>query len=134
MMKYMLDTNICIYLMKRDPRNVLERFKQLQPGDITISSMTLAELQYGVAKSQQQTKNQAALAKFLMPLEITDFDANAAAEYGRLRNELSKRGKVIGSIDLFIAAHALSLRQTLVTNNVREFSRVSGLLIENWTE
>jgi tRNA(fMet)-specific endonuclease VapC len=128
----LLDTNICIYIIKRKPREVLERFQQYRPGDIGISAITLAELQYGIAKSQAQERNAEALAEFLIPFEILPFDASATQTYGRIRADLEIRGQVIGAMDLMIAAHAVSLNSVLVTNNVKEFGRVSGLKIENW--
>jgi len=129
---YMLDTNICIYLIKNNPSHVRPRFESLQPGSILLSSIVLAELMYGVSKSQKSKRNLAALEMFLMPLEIVMFDDRAAEIYGTIRANLEQAGQVIGGNDLLIAAHALSLDVTLVTNNEREFSRVSGLKIENW--
>lgn len=131
-MKYLLDTNICIYLIRHRPSQVRARFESCQIGDIGISSVTLAELQYGVAKSQFPERNQRALEAFVLPLEVVAFDAEAAAAYGPVRAFLERQGTPIGAMDLMIAAHALSLRVTLVTNNVSEFSRVQGLSVENW--
>ena len=131
---YMLDTNICIYLIKNNPRHVRAHFERLQPGDVLLSSIVLAELMYGISKSQHKERNRAALEMFLMPLEIVQFDMHAAEKYGDIRAELERSGKVIGGNDLFIAAHALSLDVTLVTNNVKEFTRVTGLHLENWTK
>ena len=131
-MTYLLDTNICIYIIKKKPIEVFEKFKELSPGDIGISSITLAELQYGVAKSSSVQKNQNALNKFIVPLRIFSFDHNATLHYGVLRANLEKAGNVIGSLDMLIAAHALSLSSVLVTNNVKEFDRVQNLEIENW--
>ena len=131
-MKYLLDTDICIYLMKSRSEKILTRFMALQPGDIGISSITLAELQYGVEKSQNPSRNREALEAFLIPLELADFDPVAAEHYGRARAALSKKGTPIGGNDLFIAGHALALGVPLVTNNVREFKRVPGLKVENW--
>jgi tRNA(fMet)-specific endonuclease VapC len=133
-MKYMLDTNICIYLIKRKPQQVLEKFQTHPVGDIGISSITVAELQYGVAKSQQQQQNQTALDLFLAPLEIVDFDPAAARQYGRIRAELERAGTPIGAYDLLIASHAQSLAVTVVTNNIGEFARVPELKVENWVE
>lgn len=133
-MKYMLDTNICIYLIKRKPPQVLAKFQTHSVGDIGISSITVAELQYGVAKSQQQQQNQTALDLFLAPLEIVDFDPAAARQYGQIRAELEQSGTPIGAYDLLIAGHARSLRVTLVTNNTREFTHVPDLKVENWVE
>ena len=133
-MRYMLDTNICIYLIKKKPISVFERFKQLSPGDIGISSITLAELYYGVEKSSQKEKNLNALYQFIVPLEIFDFDYNAALEYGMIRTELEKNGKPIGPMDLLIASHARTLNMTLVTNNEKEFIQVEDLKVENWID
>ncbi|WP_088240819.1 type II toxin-antitoxin system tRNA(fMet)-specific endonuclease VapC [Calothrix rhizosoleniae] len=133
-MQYLLDTNICIYLIKQKPPKVLARFQTLTLSDVGISSITVAELEYGVCKSQQQEKNRNALMQFLIPLEIVEFDQNAATIYGSIRNNLESRGLVIGSMDMLIAAHALSLGVTLVSNNVGEFSRISNLSLENWAE
>jgi tRNA(fMet)-specific endonuclease VapC len=133
-MQYLLDTNICIYLIKQKPPKVLERFSNLALSDIGISSITVAELEYGVYKSQQQEKNCSALMQFLIPLEIVEFDQAAATVYGEIRSDLESRGLVIGAMDMLIAAHALSLSVTLVSNNVREFSRIDNLSLENWAE
>ena len=133
-MQYLLGTNICIYLIKQKPPKVLARFQTLTLSDIGISSITVAELEYGVCKSQQQEKNRHALMQFLIPLEIVEFDQNAATIYGSIRSNLESRGLVIGSMDMLIAAHALSLGVTLVSNNVGEFSRISNLSLENWAE
>lgn len=131
-MKYMLDTNICIYIIKQKPKAVFERFRNYQPGDICISSITLAELEYGVAKSMHKGKNKFALAGFLAPISILPFCDNAASVFGDIRVYLEKKGQVIDAYDMLIAAHALSENLTLLTNNVAEFHRIDGLLIENW--
>ena len=131
-MKYLLDTNICIYLIKKKPPQVLQQFRSHSIGDIGISSITVAELQYGVQKSQYTEQNQRALEQFLVPLVVASFDEQAAAEYGKIRAALEAQGTPIGALDMLIAAHALSLGVTLVTNNVREFSRVSELQLVNW--
>ena len=133
-MKYILDTNICIYIIKKKPSQVFEKFKDLPLGSVGISSITLAELAYGVKKSVQSEKNQIALNQFLVPLDIVEFDANAAIEYGIIRAELERAGTPIGPLDMLIASHAKSLDLTLVTNNEKEFKRVDGLAIENWTK
>ncbi|BBD67412.1 PilT domain-containing protein [Nostoc commune NIES-4072] len=133
-MRYLLDTNICIYLIKRKPQKVLDKFQTLNISDVGISSITVAELEYGVAKSQQQQKNRTALLQFLLPLEIVEFNQASATIYGSIRSNLEKRGLMIGAMDMLIASHALSLGVTLVTNNVREFSRILTLLLENWVE
>ena len=127
----LLDTNICIYVINTKPPEVLARFQQYRLGDIGISSVVAAELAYGVAKSQS-ARNRAALEMFMAPLEILPFDEQAVWRYGDLRAQLERRGLPIGSLDTMIAAHALSLDATLVTNNTREFERVAGLRLENW--
>lgn len=133
-MKFMLDTNICIYIIKQKPVKVLKRFTQYSPGDILISSVTIAELRYGAEKSLHVRQNHEALSGFIVPLEIADFDEKAAEEYGKVRAHLEKKGQTIGSMDMLIGAHALSIGATLVTNNIKEFKRISGLKIENWTK
>ena len=133
-MVYMLDTNMCIYLIKRKPLQVVEKFRSLSVHDIGISSITLAELEYGIAKSAKQEQNRDALAHFLAPLEISSFGDEAASCYGAIRASLERDGRPIGSMDMLIAAHALSLSAILVTNNMREFDRIPGLMLENWTE
>jgi tRNA(fMet)-specific endonuclease VapC len=131
-MEYILDTNTCIYIIKQKPENVFKRFNELPLGSVCISTITLAELQFGVAKSSNPDKNQLALNHFLVRLEVVDFDATATIEYGKIRAQLESKGCPIGSLDTLIAAHAKSLNLTLVTNNTREFSRVENLRIENW--
>lgn len=131
-MQYMLDTNICIYLIKKKPMQVLERLRSLNLEDVGISSITLAELEYGVKKSSKPKQNSDALTGFLAPLEIFVYDDRAACHYGEIRTHLEKQGKVIGAMDMLIASHARSLSCTLVTNNMREFERVPGLHLENW--
>ncbi len=131
-MKYLLDTNICIYIIKKQPVSVINKFKRLSIGDIGISSITLAELNYGVEKSQHPQKNKSALEEFILSLEIVSFDERAAYHYGDMRAELEKKGTPIGPLDLLIAAHARSLDLVLVTNNKKEFARVSKLKIEDW--
>ena len=131
-MKYMLDTNICIYLIKQQPREVIEKFKETIPGEIAISCVTVAEMMYGIGKSQHKERNKSALESFLAPLEMVDFDFKAAQHYGVIRAHLEKMGTPIGAYDLMIAAHALSLGLILVTNNEREFQRIPDLIVENW--
>jgi tRNA(fMet)-specific endonuclease VapC len=132
-MKYMLDTNICIYLIKQKPPKVLKYFKTHAVGDIGISSITLAELRYGVSKSEHIEKNRQALDDFVLPLEIADFDEKAAEDYGAIRAGLEKAGKPIGSMDLLIGAHALALGAVLVTNNTKESKQIKNLKIADWT-
>ncbi|GMA66205.1 type II toxin-antitoxin system VapC family toxin (plasmid) [Alicyclobacillus fastidiosus] len=133
-MLYMLDTNICIYLIKKRSESLLKRMRVFHTGEIGVSVMTVAELQYGVSKSVNQERNQTALEAFLLPLEIAEFTTEATVVYGRVRAELERQGRPIGPLDTLIAAHALSLDVPLVTNNTREFERVSGLRVENWTD
>ena len=131
-MKYMLDTNMCIYIIKQHPDKVLKKFMTLPVGSVCISSITLAELMYGVHKSQHQKKNKAALCEFLMPLDIMPFDEDVTDHYGRIRVYLENKGIPIGPLDMMIAAHTQCLGLTLVTNNTREFLRVPNLIIEDW--
>lgn len=131
MTRYLLDTNICIYIINRKPAIVAQHFQSLEHGQLGISSITHAELAYGVIKSGS-AKNRAALEKFLLPLEIYPFDAAAALEYGTVRAHLERQGTPIGNMDMLIAAHARALKHVIVTNNVREFERVPNLFIENW--
>lgn len=131
-MKYMLDTNICIYLIKKKPAQVFNTFKKLAVGDVAISAITLAELEYGIEKSKYPERNKIALTAFLAPIEIIPFSEKAATTYGKIRANLEKRGKIIGAYDLMIGAHALAEELILVTNNVREFERIPNLSIENW--
>lgn len=133
-MKYMLDTNICIYIIKQKPSRVLKRFKEYSPGDILISSISLAELRYGAEKSLHVKQNLDALSGFIIPLEIVPFDERAADEYGKVRTQLEKAGQPIGSMDMLIGAHALSLGVMIVTNNTKEFRRIKSLKVENWTK
>ncbi|CAH2031668.1 type II toxin-antitoxin system tRNA(fMet)-specific endonuclease VapC [Trichlorobacter ammonificans] len=130
-MKLLLDTNICIYIIKQQPASVLKRFLEYQVGDIGISSITLSELRYGVAKSTQYEKNATALDEFVTPLEVVPFDEQTAYVYGNIRAALEKAGS---SMDMLIAAHALSLQLPLVTNNAREFTRIPQLTVLNWME
>ena len=131
-MKLLLDTNICIYIIKQQPAAVLRRFLEYQVGDIGISSITLSELRYGVAKSAHQDKNTKALDEFIIPLEVVSFDEEAAHVYGDIRAALEKAGTPIGAMDMLIAAHAVSLGIPLVTNNTREFERVHSLKTIDW--
>lgn len=132
-MKYMLDTNICIYLIKQKPEKLLRRFKTHSVGDIGVSSITVAELRFGVEKSQQVEKNRQALDEFILPLEIADFDEQAAESYGKVRTLLERSGNPIGAMDMLIGAHALSLSITLVTNNTSEFKQIKNLKIADWS-
>jgi len=132
-MRYMLDTNICIYLIKHKPEKVLRHFNAHSVGEIGISSITLAELRYGVERSQQVQKNRQALEDFTLPLEIAAFDEVAAEVYGSVRAGLEQAGTPVGSMDMLIGAHALSLGVTLVTNNLREFQKIKNLKVVDWS-
>ena len=134
-MSYMLDTNICIYIINNKPKAVFDRFLALGESERAyISAISVAELFYGLGKSASPKKeqNKLALIKFLSPLEVAHFDDRAAIEYGSIRTKLEKSGNIISANDLFIAAHAISLGATLVTNNTKEFERVGDLKLENW--
>jgi len=133
-MRYILDTDICIALIKRKPPKALRRFDRLSAGDVGISTITLAELRYGIAKSQNIDRNRQALEEFLLPLEVADFDESAASAYGAVRADLENTGRPIGPLDTQIGAHALSLNSVLVTNNAAEFRRIKGLQVENWLD
>lgn len=131
-MKYLLDTNICIYIVKKKPEKVIKRFKDNKPGDIAISSITVAELNYGVEKSSNPNINIIALKEFLQPLIILDYNQNDSESYGKIRTDLEKKGTPIGAMDLLIASQAVNREIILVTNNESEFKRVKGIKIENW--
>ena len=133
-MNYLIDTNICIYVMNHRPVEVIQTFKRHPPGTIGISSITLSELQYGVSKGRNSAKNQKRLDEFLMPLELLSFPGEAAKVYGDIRVTLEQKGQVIGTLDLLIAAHALYEGRILVTNNAGEFKRIPGLKWENWVK
>ena len=131
-MQVMLDTNICIYLIKNRPVHLRSRFQQYNIGDVSISSITLSELMVGVERNANRPQALHALQLLLQSLSVVDFDAQAAYIYARIRVDLEKRGLAIGPLDMLIAAHALSLGLVLVTHNTREFQRVPGLQIEDW--
>ena len=133
-MRYMLDTNICIYAIKHKPKQVFMRLQEHDPIDICISSVTYAELVHGVEKSKAIEKNRVALALLLANIEIMNFDSLAAESYGKIRADLEKAGTPIGPLDMMIAGHAMALGYTVVTNNTKEFERVKGLKLENWSE
>ncbi|MEA2573756.1 MAG: tRNA(fMet)-specific endonuclease VapC [Chloroflexia bacterium] len=132
-MKYMLDTNVCVEMIRRKPPGLLRRIMQQPISEVGISSISVAELQFGVRRSKRPAQNQQALEQFLIPLVILDFDPAAAMAYGLVRAHLEAQGTPIGSLDTLIAAHALSHDLTLVTNNTREFARVPGLAVEDWS-
>lgn len=131
MVTHILDTNICIYILNRRPAGVLEKFAALPLGAVGVSSITAAELFYGIGKGRS-SQNQAVLENFLRLLVVLPFDLRAAQTYGEVRRRLEAKGTPIGPLDTLIASHALSLGAVLVTNNQREFSRVEGLRLENW--
>jgi len=132
-MEFLLDTNTCVYILKRRPLAVLKRFERVPLHSAVVSVLVVAELLHGVEKSERRDQNAAQVQAFRRSLTILDFDAEAAAHYGDIRATLERKGTPIGPLDLLIAAHARSKNLTLVTNNEREFKRVDGLKIENWT-
>ena len=132
-MKYLLDTNICIYIINEKPEKVLRKFEQYPVSEFGISSITQAELQYGVEKSKNKNTNQNALDEFLLPLTILPFHGKKLVTcFGEIRALLESKGKTIGPLDMLIAAHALSLDLTIISNNIKEFSRIPNLKCENW--
>jgi tRNA(fMet)-specific endonuclease VapC len=133
MARYMLDTDVCSYIMKRSHPALLRRLQSVAVTDVCISVITKAELRYGVEVSPRRAQDDAALAAFLPYVEVVDLTDEAASHYAEIRADLKKRGALIGANDLFIAAHARSRDLTLVTNNTAEFGRVKGLKVENWT-
>jgi len=133
-MKFMLDTDICIYVMKEKPESVLTSFRRYKEDGLAISAITLAELEHGMKMSAFPERNTVRLYDFLSIFSILPFNAAAAEEYGYICTDLKKCGTLIGPFDMLIAAHAKSAKLTLVTNNTREFGRVNGLTVENWTE
>ena len=131
-MKYMLDTNICIYVIKHKPAGAIRRFLEHDPYDICVSSITYAEMMHGVEKSAARERNRIAYMAFMSAITVLDFSAKAAEEYGRVRSALEAQGTPIGPMDMLIAGHAKAENLILVTNNTREFERVKGLRLENW--
>jgi tRNA(fMet)-specific endonuclease VapC len=131
--RYMLDTNICIYLRQNRPPEVTSRFRHMQHGDAVLSVITYGELLYGAERSHQHTRALEALARLVSLLPVLPLPEEAASAYGEVRAALEKRGEMIGGNELWIAAHAKSAGLTLVTNNAREFKRVPGLKLQNWT-
>ena len=133
-MRFMLDTNTCVDLIRQRDDRILRKMQRLMPDDLCVSSVTLSELEYGAAKSAAPGKNRLALAEFMTPLNIAPYDDAVAPVYGRVRAELERAGTPIGPLDTMIAAHALSLGLTVVTDNEREFRRVPGLKVQNWAK
>ena len=131
-MNYLIDTNICIYIMNQRPVSVIDKFKTMAPGDIGISSITVSELQYRVAKSSGKSENVRRLSEFLLPFDILPYDSKAASVYGKIRSQLEDAGQTIGPLDILIGAHALSQNLIIVTNNAKEFSRIDRLTVQNW--
>jgi tRNA(fMet)-specific endonuclease VapC len=131
---YLLDSNICIYIINGRPRKVVQKIKEYNPPEIKLSSISIAELEYGVSKSENREKNRQALIDFASAFDIVDFNDDDAEIYGLIRADLEKKGQVIGPYDMQIAAQAISRNMVLVTNNVKEFCRVKNLKIENWAE
>jgi len=132
-MKYLLDTNICIHIINEKPEKVLRKFEQYPVSEFGISSITHGELQYGVEKSKNTNQNQNALDEFLLPLTILPFHGKRLVTcYGEIRALLESKGKTIGPLDTLIAAHALGLNLTIISNNIKEFSRIPNLKCENW--
>jgi tRNA(fMet)-specific endonuclease VapC len=129
---YLLDTNICIYIINRSPKSVVEKIKQLKPSQVKLSAISIGELEYGVFKSKNRERNRNALVDFISGFDILPFDDNDAEVFGLIRAELEMKGQVIGSYDMQIAAQAISNNLILVTNNTREFERIRELKLENW--
>jgi len=129
---YLLDTNICIYIINSNPRTVVERIKQFKPSQVKLSAISIGELEYGVSKSRNRERNRNALVDFASGFDILPFDDNDAEVFGLIRADLEKRGQVIGSYDMQIAAQAISNDLILVTNNTGEFERIKNLKLENW--
>ena len=135
-MEYLFDTNICIYLINNKFEYLIDRVEEYGIENIGISSITIAELEYGIAKSSSPYKeeNRVALLEFLLPFKFIDFNQNDAYEYGRIRQNLQSQGKIIGNMDILIGSQAVSRELILVTNNVKEFKRIDNLEIENWVK
>ncbi len=131
-MRWMLDTDTCIALIKQRPDSVLKKLRGKATGQVGISSITLGELAFGASKSSRSQESHAALSEFLLPLEVAEFNETAAMHYGEVRADLDREGRPIGPLDTLIAAHALAIEVTLVTHNTREFKRVDGLRLEDW--
>lgn len=131
-MTVMLDTDVCVEIIRRRDPALLERLASHTVGEVGISAVTLAELEYGISRSSRPAKNREALTAFVGPLEIAPFDSRSGAAYGPVRAALEKKGETIGAMDVLIAAHAIGLGVILATRNVREFRRVPGLRVEDW--
>ena len=131
-MKYLLDTNICIYIINKRPASVLDVIRSKHPEDISISSITAAELNYGAERSQNPHQNRIAILEFLMPFSLLDFDQRSASYYGRIRKTLESKGTPIGPMDLLLASQAKAYNLIFITNNIKEFTRINDLCLENW--
>ena len=131
-MMFLIDTNICIYIMNNHPPEIIQKLRNVGVGNVSISSITVSELHYGACKSTKVNKNLKRLEEFLVPFQIISYDENASRCYGQIRSCLERQGNVIGPLDMLIAAHALSRNLILVTNNEKEFGRIRSLNIENW--
>jgi tRNA(fMet)-specific endonuclease VapC len=131
-MRWMLDTDTCIALIKQHPDAALKKLRGKSTGQVGISSITLGELAFGASKSSKSKESYAALGEFLLPLDVAEFGDRAAMQYGEVRALLAQQGKPIGPLDTLIAAHALAIEAVLVTHNTREFGRVQGLRVEDW--
>ncbi len=131
-MTFMLDTCILIHMIRKKDRKLIETLRNKPPNEVCVSSITVAEMEYGAAKSDWPDRNRDALYQFLSPLDVLPFDEAAAFEYGLIRAHLERKGAVIGAMDMMIAAHARSIRAAIVTDNVEESKRVPGLAVENW--
>ncbi|MDZ7697865.1 MAG: type II toxin-antitoxin system VapC family toxin [Deltaproteobacteria bacterium] len=134
MTRYLLDTNICIYLIKKRPPEAFQHFSQHSPAEVAISIITVFELEYGIRKSRHQQRSRDAMAKFLSPLNVVNLDRSSVLEAAAIRAQLEKKGMPIGPYDLLIAGLAISREMTLVTHNTSAFERVGGLILENWVE
>ena len=132
--RYMLDTNICIYIAKRQPPEAKARFERLKPGQLVMSAITYGELYFGARKSSQRAKALTQLEELVQDIFVESLDSTVARAYGEIRATLEEQGRLIGNNDLWIGAHALALGVTLATNNEREFQRIAGLSVENWTK
>lgn len=133
-LRYLLDTNICIYIAKQQPVSVLEKFKHLKVGEVGMSTITYGELFYGACNSQQTEKSVRVLTELAHSIPVIPLPAQTGNHYGKIRHELNKLGMPIGNNDLWIAAHALCMNVTLVSNNLKEFTRISALKLENWVD
>ncbi len=131
-MKYLLDTNICIYIINKRPASVLDTIRSKHPDEISISSITIAELNYGAERSRNPHLNRIAILEFLIPFSLLDFDQRSAFCYGKIRKKLESKGTPIGPMDLLLASQATAYNLIFVTHNIKEFERIDNLRLENW--